>query len=187
MYGISPIEVALHPLGIISHSLCGLEPFLDGILDYKQVMDYRIGTMRTIERCRKYPLQGGPILDYVFFQFVNGRGVENWIRLGLDDPISWVSPYSTFDCTGRILTSNRYCQWKDGASVSFATTKEALTRNMTTDDERSTTVEVTLPVTGLARQFKVLCDHINGVDVRRLEEGKVLSSFHSYLVANAHH
>ena len=186
MYGISPIEVALHPLGIISHSSCGLEPFLDGILNYKRVMEYRIGTVHTVERYIKQRIHH-PLLDYVLFQLVNERGVENWIRLGLDKPISWVSPYSTFNCTGRVLTFNRCCQWKDGASVSFATTKEALTRNMTRNGGLSTTVEVTLPVTGLARQFKVLCDHVNGVDVRRVEESKVLSSYHSCLVANAHY
>ena len=37
----------------------------------------------------------------------------------------------------------------------------------------SVVVEDSLLVTGLARQFKVLCDHVNGVDVDRPEEIKV--------------
>jgi len=93
LYPISPIEVALHPLGIISHSSCGLEPFIDGILNFERVMKYRIGVVRTLQsrlvRARSikrylYP----PSRLYLHFQFVNGRGFENWVRLELDKPIN---------------------------------------------------------------------------------------------------
>ena len=102
LYPISPIEAALHPLGIISHSSCGLEPFVDGILNFERVMEYRIGVVRTIvgySNNRKAP----PRL-FLFFRFVNGRGFENWVRLELLKPLSWVSPYSIFDSTIKILT-----------------------------------------------------------------------------------
>ena len=45
MYPVSLIEAALHPLGIISHSSCGLMPFLDAILDFEWFMEYRIGVV----------------------------------------------------------------------------------------------------------------------------------------------
>jgi len=137
MYDATPIEVALHPLGIMSHSSCGLESFVYGILDYQEIMEYRIGVVRAIEH---YYKRHDASQDYLLVQFVNGRGVENWLRLEMRKPLN-------------------------GASVSFAATGEALTRNMI--NHTSVFVEDTLPVTGLARQFKVLCDHVNGVDVNR--------------------
>ena len=81
MYTVSPIEVALYPLGIISHSSCGLVPFLNGILDFERVMEYRVGIARTIEYYRT------PYGRYLLVQFVNGRGVENWIRLEMHKSI----------------------------------------------------------------------------------------------------
>jgi len=133
----------LHPLGIISHSSCGLEPFLDGILDYKLIMEYRIGVVHTVEHHLTPPGR-----HYLLIQLVNGRGVENWVRLEMEVQIS-------------------------GASVSFATTKQALTRNMRPASEGGNPiVEDTLSVTCLARQFKVLCDHVNGVDINRPEESE---------------
>ena len=85
MYEVTPIEVALHPLGIISHSSCGLESFLDGILDYQRVMEYRIGVVRAIEDYHKFQ---HPVRDYLLVQFVNERGVENWLRLEMHKPLS---------------------------------------------------------------------------------------------------
>ena len=100
LYHISPIEAALHPLGIISYSSCGLDPFVDGILNFERVMEYRVGVVRTIERY--WP--SGPSRLCLLFQFVNGRGFENWVRLDLSKPISWVTPYSIFESTSKILT-----------------------------------------------------------------------------------
>jgi len=140
MYAVSPIEVVLFPLGIISHSSCGLVPFLNGILDFEQVMEYRVGVVRTIEFSSKYGRV--PIGRYLLVQCVNGRGVENWVRLELHKPI-------------------------DGASVSFANTKQALTQHFRWSP-RTIAVEDTLPVTSLARQFKVLCDVVNSVGLNRV-------------------
>ena len=100
LYLISPIEAALHPLGIISHSSCGLKPFVDGILNFERVMEYRIGVVRTIEQY----WTPGLSRFFVIFQFVNGRGFENWVQLELLKSISWVSLYSVFDSTIKILT-----------------------------------------------------------------------------------
>ena len=86
MYPVAPIEVALHPLGIMSHSSCGFEPFLNGILDFEQIMEYRIGVVRTIEFYSNY--NRSPYRRYLIVQFVNGRGFENWVRLDLHRPIS---------------------------------------------------------------------------------------------------
>ena len=85
MYEVTPIEVALHPLGIISHSSCGLESFLYGILDYQRVMEYRIGVVRAIEH---YYKRRDTSQDYLLVQFVNERGVENWLQLEMRKPLS---------------------------------------------------------------------------------------------------
>ena len=85
MYTVSPIEVALSSLGIISHSSCGLVPFLNGILDFERIMEYRVGVARTIEFHTKF--EGTYFRRHLLFQFVNGRGVENWVRLELHKPI----------------------------------------------------------------------------------------------------
>ena len=71
-----------------------------------------------------------------------------------------------------ILTFRHGCRCKDGAAVSFATTRQAWTRNGTTTVY---SVEGTLPVTGLTRQFQALGNHINGVDRKRSKESKVPS------------
>ena len=101
LYRISPIEAALHPLGIISHSSCGLDPFVDGILNFERVMEYRIGVVRTIVG---YSNHVPPPRLFLFFRFINGRGFENWVRLELLKPISWVYPHSIFESTVKILT-----------------------------------------------------------------------------------
>ena len=91
MYAISTIEVALHPLGIVSHSFCDFEPFLDAILNFERVMEFRIGVVRAIELYSNKSHTGLLLL----IGFLNGRGFENWVRLDLLEPISWVSPCST--------------------------------------------------------------------------------------------
>ena len=45
-------------------------------------------------------------------------------------------------------------------------------------------VDDTLTVTGLARQFRVLCDHANGVDINRRVESEVPSD-HTILAWHA--
>ena len=85
MYTVSPIEVALFPLGIISQSSCGLVPFLNGILDFEPVMEYRVGVVRVIGFGSKHDRI--PFGMYLLVQFVNGREVENWVRLELHETI----------------------------------------------------------------------------------------------------
>ena len=77
LYAVSLIEAALHPLGIISQSSCGLMQFLDAIFDFERFMEYRIGVVRTIEA----EVSGKQ--SFFFFQLMNERGVENWVRLGI--------------------------------------------------------------------------------------------------------
>ena len=84
MYAVSTIEAALHPLGIVSHSSCDFERFLDAILNFERVMEYRIGIVRAIEVYTRMPPPG------VFFliQFVNGRGIVSWLRLDVLESLS---------------------------------------------------------------------------------------------------
>ena len=84
MYAVSTIEAALHPLGIVSHSSCNFESFLDAILNFEQVMEYRIGTVRAIQSSASMR----PFAVFFLFQFVNGRGFVNWLRLDVFKPLS---------------------------------------------------------------------------------------------------
>ena len=100
MHDISPFEAALHPLGIMPYSSCDLAAFLEGILKSERIMEYRIGVVDTIEYY--YGLEKRPsanlVREFLPFHSVNGRGIENWIQLEMNGPISWVCPYITFDC-----------------------------------------------------------------------------------------
>ena len=84
MYAVSTIEAALHPLGIVSHSSCDFEPFLDAILNFERVMEYRIGIVRAIEVCSRIRSPG----VFLLVQFLNGRGFVNWVRLDVHQPLS---------------------------------------------------------------------------------------------------
>ena len=77
LYPVSLIEAALHPLGITSRSSCGLGPFLDAAFDFERFMEYRIGVVHTIEA------EVSEKQIFFFFQLMNERGVENWVRLGI--------------------------------------------------------------------------------------------------------
>ncbi|KAF9508221.1 hypothetical protein BS47DRAFT_245269 [Hydnum rufescens UP504] len=91
LYTISPIEAALHPLGIISNSSCTLSPFIEWILKSERTAEYRIGAVRTVKLYYRWGLRHPQKRwDHRFLVvgLENRRQIQNWLKIELNGPES---------------------------------------------------------------------------------------------------
>ncbi|KAF9515334.1 hypothetical protein BS47DRAFT_1342049, partial [Hydnum rufescens UP504] len=135
------MEAAVRPLGIVSNSSCALLPFLDWVLQSRQVMDHRFGLIRTVRVCwRGYSVSrsrhrvhdSNPsakpelrIYDLVHVGLLNGRGIENWLEIEITATNSaWISWSHVSFSLGPILIGSTGL--KARGIVTFSPTNEAL-------------------------------------------------------------